>query len=118
MEERRRTARQAVHFALVLDDGAVFQAGTARDVSDGGLFFETAAQLDPGTIVHLSPLDGPGLEVRARVVHARPSGLGLELVDAPERNIMLVDAVLGRRPSAPRPVPRRTTIPPGQSGNS
>lgn len=126
MEERRRTPRQRVSFALVLDDGAVFHAGTARDVSEGGLFFETPAAPAVGSIVHVSPLDGPGLEVRARVIHLRataprspePAGLGLELVDAAERNVLLVDAILGHRPSTPRPPPRRTTIPPGQSGTS
>lgn len=122
MEDQRRSPRRGAQAAIVLDDGRVFHAGTVRDVSDTGLYVETTAPLEAGTWVDLSPLDGNGVEVKARVVHARspdwPRGVGLELIGAPEDNARFMEAILG--PDAPkrRARPRQPTIPPGQSGNS
>jgi hypothetical protein len=119
MEERRRTPRHRVHSAMVLDDGAMFHAGVARDISEGGLYFETPAPLVVGSVVQVSPLERPGLEVRARIVRAGDdSGFGLVLDDGPERVARLLATVVGDRPRAARPIPRRPTIPPGQSGTS
>lgn len=119
MEERRRTPRHRVHSAMVLDDGAVFHAGVARDISEGGLYFETPAPLAVGAAVQVSPLERPGLEVRARVVRAGDDpGFGLALEDRPELIAQLMATVVGDRPRANRPMPRRPTIPPGQSGTS
>lgn len=104
---------------MVLDDGAVFHAGVARDISEGGLYFETPAPLVIGSLVHVSPLERPTLEVRARVVRAGgDAGFGLALDDSAELVAQLVATVVGDRPRAARPLPRRTTIPPGQSGTS
>lgn len=93
--EKRKAERHAVRFHLVYDDGASFNAGTVHDLSDTGLFLETAMPLDVGTEVQLTPLDNAGqglFEITARVVrnvpydpdHVNPdsfrAGMGLEFV--------------------------------------
>ena len=91
--EQRRAPRHKVRFKLVYDDGNTFNAGRVADVSEGGLFLETALPLPVGTVVSLSPLEpevaGDIFEIRARVVRAvpysetstKPAGMGLEFLD-------------------------------------
>ncbi len=74
-EEKRSAARHAVRFHLVYDDGSSYNAGTVRDVSETGLFLETAMPLSVGTVVTLTPLDREGhttFEVRAEVMRVVP----------------------------------------------
>jgi len=95
-EEKRKTPRHNVRFHLVYDDGSSFNAGTVHDVSEGGLFLETAIPLDVGTEVGLTPLGSASetwFEVRARVVRKVPydpdhksvesfgAGMGLAFID-------------------------------------
>lgn len=92
-KEQRQSERHRVRFHLVYDDGGSFNAGTVRDVSEGGLFLETALPLPAGTIVTLTPLDSAGRtlsEVRARVTRSisydperleQPAGMGLQFLD-------------------------------------
>jgi c-di-GMP-binding flagellar brake protein YcgR len=93
-DEKRKTERHKVRFHLVYDDGSSFNAGTVHDVSEGGMFLETALPLDVGTEVRLNPLDNAGdslFEVRARVIRSVPydraaeqsivSGMGLQFLD-------------------------------------
>lgn len=92
--DQRKTERHRVRFHLVYDDGSSFNAGTVRDVSEGGLFLETALPLPVGTEVRLTPLDPAGealFEVRARVMRSipydpndlnkEPAGMGLQFLD-------------------------------------
>ena len=92
-KEQRQSERHRVRFHLVYDDGGSFNAGTVHDVSEGGLFLETALPLPAGTVVTLTPLDAAGRtlsEVRARVTRAinydperleQPAGMGLQFLD-------------------------------------
>lgn len=91
--EKRKSERHRVRFHLVYDDGSSFNAGTVHDVSEGGLFLETALPLSVGTEVTLTPVgEGQSLfEVRARVMRtvsydpARmqddAAGMGLQFLD-------------------------------------
>ena len=100
VEEKRKSERHRVRFHLVYDDGSSFNAGTVRDVSEGGLFLETAISVGIGTEVKLTPLDTAGtniFDVTATVVRIVPydeetheqnvAGMGVEFVDLelPER---------------------------------
>jgi hypothetical protein len=102
-KDQRRSERHRVRFHLVYDDGGSFNAGTVRDVSEGGLFLETALPLPIGTIVTLTPLDSAGktlLEVKARVARSLPydpdnfeqhPGMGLQFLhldDGERRNVV------------------------------
>ena len=92
-KDQRRSERHRVRFHLVYDDGGSFNAGTVRDVSEGGLFLETGLPLPVGTIVTLTPLDSAGktlLEVKARVARSLPydpdnfdqhPGMGLQFLN-------------------------------------
>ncbi len=96
--EKRRAERHKVRFKLVYDDGNTFNAGSVRDVSETGLFLETALPLAIGTRVMMTPLDSDELfEAPGRVVRvveydgANPGGMGIELIDVDEderRNIV------------------------------
>jgi uncharacterized protein (TIGR02266 family) len=94
-DHRRQAERHRVRFHLVYDDGSSFNAGTVRDVSEGGLFLETALPLPIGTEVRLTPLlaDANGtqlFEVRAKVARSipydpesgneQPAGMGLQFI--------------------------------------
>jgi len=86
--EQRRAERHKVRFKLVYDDGDTFNAGTVRDVSETGLYLETALPLPKGTRVMLTPLDSDELfEAHGKVVRVEeydggnPGGMGIEFVD-------------------------------------
>lgn len=89
--EHRQAERHHVRFKLVYDDGDSFNAGGVLDVSEGGLFLETALPLPVGTVVRLAPLNDADLlfEVAARVKRSvpydptsmAPPGMGLEFID-------------------------------------
>ena len=81
--ERRSTGeRLPIFVGARLELDAVTLTGTARDLSDGGVFLETSAPLAPGLRGHLSR-DGSGDRIPVRVswrrsAHAgQPAGLGL-----------------------------------------
>lgn len=94
-QENRQSERHRVRFHLVYDDGSSFNAGVVRDVSESGLFLETALPLPVGTVVTLTPLDentsGDLFEVSAKVVRTvayhdsghsqEPPGMGLMFLD-------------------------------------
>jgi hypothetical protein len=89
--EKRRSERHKVRFKLVYDDGDTFNAGTVRDVSETGLFLETALPLAKGTDVTLTPLESDELfEARGKVVRVEeydggnPGGMGIEFTDLSE----------------------------------
>jgi hypothetical protein len=89
--EQRRSERHRVRLRVVYDDGGSFNAGLARDVSEGGLFVETALPARIGTTITVTPASASTLEIRARVVRViaydpqvswnLTAGMGLELVD-------------------------------------
>lgn len=90
--EHRQNERHRITFKIVYDDGNSFNAGYVLDVSESGVFLETALPLPLGSIVRLTPLDHAGdrlFEVTARVMRSipydptilAPPGMGLEFVD-------------------------------------
>lgn len=90
--EMRRSERHKVRFKLVYDDGETFNAGIVRDVSEGGVFLETALPLPVDTQVRLTPLEVEAddlFDVPARVVRIiphdpaspNPPGMGLEFLE-------------------------------------
>ncbi|MEM1024947.1 MAG: PilZ domain-containing protein [Myxococcota bacterium] len=71
MSNDLRAERHHVELKLVYDDGSSFSTGRVRDVSDTGLFLETAEPLPKGTIIKLFPLNpeaGEIFEIEAEVM--------------------------------------------------
>jgi uncharacterized protein (TIGR02266 family) len=103
--EHRQSERHRVRFKLVYDDGNSFNAGSVSNVSETGLFLETALPLPVGTIVRLMPLNDAGdriFEVDARVMRTvpydetslEPAGMGLQFVElTPEQRRIVVDMI-------------------------
>jgi len=86
-----RAERHQVELKLVYDDGSSFSTGRVRDVSDTGLFLETAEPLPKGTVIKLFPLDpeaGEIFEIEAEVVRVEADdedastlgGMGLHFI--------------------------------------
>jgi hypothetical protein len=106
--DKRRAERHKVRFKLVYDDGETFNAGTVRDVSETGLFLETALPLAKGTQVMLTPVDSEELfEAHGKVIRVEeydggnPGGMGIEFVDIDEaerRNVVAMILRLETRP--------------------
>lgn len=93
--EHRQSERHKVRFKLVYDDGHSFNAGHVMNVSETGLFLETALPLPVGTVVRLMPLDSDSeaiFEAYARVMRTvqydptsiEPAGMGLMFIDLTE----------------------------------
>lgn len=83
--EKRHFERHRIHFQLVYDDGSSFNAGVVRDVSEGGLFLETALPLPVGSLVTIAAVDGAGKdlgELVAQVVRSVPYDPDAQLVSA------------------------------------
>jgi hypothetical protein len=82
-EQRDLGARVPIHVGARLELDEVVVRGTARDISVGGVFFETAAPIAPGVRGSLAR-DGSRDLVPVRVTWSRraadgePAGLGLE----------------------------------------
>lgn len=89
--EHRQSERHSVRFKLVYDDGNSFNAGKVLNVSEGGLFLETALPLPEGTVVRLMPLDDGGevFEVFARVM--RSIQYDPTTIDSPGMGLMFID---------------------------
>lgn len=51
-----RKVRHQVSFEIVYDDGDGFMSGRVLDISQSGLFLETAMPLEAGTKVRMTPL--------------------------------------------------------------
>jgi len=94
-EASKRADRHTTEFKLVYDDGESFTAGRVRDVSETGLFLETAQPAPIGTVLTLFPVDPAASEldeIRAEVMRHIPEnpdaselgGMGLRFVDADE----------------------------------
>jgi len=91
VEDSKRAERQSTEFKLVYDDGESFTAGRVRDVSETGLFLETAQPAPIGTILTLFPVEAATndlFEITAEVVRHVPEnpdaselgGMGLRFV--------------------------------------
>lgn len=103
-QEQRTSERHRVRFKLVYDDGESFNAGFVHDISESGLFLETALPLPIGTVVRLMPLEAAGEivpELHARVMRIveyeaatlEPPGMGLmfiELSDAERLKVVVM----------------------------
>ena len=101
--EKRRAERHRVRFKLVYDDGDTFNAGTVRDVSETGLFLETALPLPKGTKVMLTPLESDEIfEAHGKVVRVEeydggnPGGMGIEFTDLSEDEVKNVVTMIRR----------------------
>jgi Tfp pilus assembly protein PilZ len=80
-------------------------SGIVLDLSASGLFVQTSARPEPGSIVHLlleARGDSAALDLRVRVARQRrteprlaalvPPGLGLQILDAPNAYFELIEA--------------------------
>ena len=106
--EQRQSTRHPVRFKIVYDDGSTFNAGTVINISDGGVFLQTAIPLDKGTEIVLTPVDDAGqtFEVRACVVRVipfepggPPAGMGLQflgLTEAERDEVVRVIRAMGQ----------------------
>jgi hypothetical protein len=86
MKDRRSAAaRTPIFVGARLELDVVTVTGTARDLSAGGVFFETSAPLAPGVRGHLARSGGGDL-IPVRVTWRRdaqpgkPAGLGLAFI--------------------------------------
>ena len=86
LDDRRTTAeRLPIFVGARLELDVVTVSGTARDLSAGGVFFETSAPLAPGVRGELARAGG-GEPIPVRVIWRRPAtagkpaGLGLAFV--------------------------------------
>ena len=81
-DRRAAAARTPIFVGARLELDVVTVSGTARDLSAGGVFFETSAPLAPGVKGHLAR-SGGGEPIPVRVSWRRnpapgkPAGLGL-----------------------------------------
>jgi hypothetical protein len=81
-DRRAVAARTPISVGARLELDVVTVSGTARDLSSGGVFFETRAPLAPGLCGHLARRGG-GEPIPVRVTWRRdarpgkPAGLGL-----------------------------------------
>jgi hypothetical protein len=93
--EHRQAERHKIKFKIVYDDGNSFNAGSVSNVSETGLFLETALPLPIGTIVRLMPINHAGsvvFEVNAKVMRSipydptsiEPAGMGLQFIELTE----------------------------------
>lgn len=91
-EDSKRAERHQTEFKLIYDDGESFTAGRVLDVSETGLFLETAQPAPVGTILTLFPVDVATqdlYEIQAEVVRvvaddpdtSTLGGMGLRFVD-------------------------------------
>lgn len=104
VEDSKRAARHPAEFKLIYDDGESFTAGRVRDVSETGLFLETAQPAPIGTVLTLFPVEAATqdiYEIRAEVVRHVPEnpdaselgGMGLRFVDPDEMRAQ-IDALI------------------------
>ena len=96
MENRRRYARVKRRLSCALTSGGRRYTGVVLDVSAHGVFVQTSAKLEPGTMVDLELGIGPEetLQMQARVARSKlvpaelrsiaKGGLGLHIVIPPE----------------------------------
>lgn len=123
--QRRRDERRKRRLTCQLRHGSEALRGIVLDVSRGGLFVQTSTPVPSGTevIVAFPPrAEGPAFELRARVVRRRrvpqrlaslaPSGLGLQVLEAPDAYHDLVERREDRSHAAGDPAaPVAPTIP-------
>lgn len=87
-QDQRFSARHAVTFPVICDDGGTYIDGTVLDLSLGGCFVHTRKLLEVGTEVVVSPIGKDTdkvLEWQAKVVRVvesetvdNPPGMGLQ----------------------------------------
>jgi Tfp pilus assembly protein PilZ len=103
-EDSKRAERHPAEFKLIYDDGESFTAGRVRDLSETGLFLETALPPPIGTVITLFPVDAATsdlFEIEAEVMRIVPedpdsstlAGIGLRFLDT-EGVRSQVDALL------------------------
>lgn len=103
-EDSKRAERHPTEFKLIYDDGESFTAGRVRDLSETGLFLETAQPAPIGTVLTLFPVDAATqdiYEIRAEVVRhisenpdtSDLGGMGLRFVD-PDEVRAQIDALI------------------------
>ena len=97
--DKRGGAREKIRFNIMVDDGSSFNAGVVNDVSESGLFLETALPLDVGTKVRLTTVDlgdGEPITVEAQVARVQTdegsspentAGMGLKFLNLNDRQI-------------------------------
>ncbi len=99
--ERREHLRLPTHLKVVFASGDALREAWLENISEGGIFIQTARPLDTGSPLRLVIIAeaGPPLEIAGRVAWVRPSadgaagmGVRFEDVDAEQRDAL--DALL------------------------
>lgn len=117
---RRKHTRVPFHVAVDLHSGANFYAGSTRDLSEGGLFIQTSAQVNVGDTVQVRlTLLGKRYEVSAEVAwilddtSGAPIGFGARFPRLPKVARDAIQAFMRRR--APMPFTLLADDPPAVS---
>lgn len=130
-EKRRKHRRVPFHVSVDLRSGGRFYAGATRDLSEGGLFIESSADVSLGGKVDVRlPLFGRRYQTSAEVAwilddaSGHPIGFGARFLDLPRgARIAILSFVQRRAPEPPvaqsewpQEIPDLEVPPPPESG--
>lgn len=98
-EERRRHDRSRLIVDVFVDGHDATGVASTKDISIGGFYLNTPANLPEGALllVRIPFGDGKQLVASAAVVYSNPGrGVGLRFLDLSEENRTLIESELGR----------------------
>jgi hypothetical protein len=98
-EERRRHDRSRLIVDVFVDGNDATGVASTKDISIGGFYLNTQANLPEGALllVRIPFGDGKQLVANAEVVYSNPGrGVGLRFLDLSEENRTLIESELGR----------------------
>lgn len=98
-EERRRYDRSRLIVDVFFDGNDATGVASTKDISVGGFYLNTQANLPEGAVLLVRiPLgDGKQVVANAQVVYTNPArGVGLRFQDLSEQNRTLIESELGR----------------------
>lgn len=98
-EERRRYDRSRLIVDVFFDGNDATGVASTKDISVGGFYLNTQANLPEGAVLLVRiPLgDGTQVVANAQVVYTNPArGVGLRFQDLSEQNRTLIESELGR----------------------
>lgn len=98
-EERRRYDRSRLIVDVFFDGNDATGVASTKDISVGGFYLNTQANLPEGAVLLVRiPLgDGKQVVANAQVVYTNPArGVGLRFQDLSEQNRALIESELGR----------------------
>lgn len=97
-EERRRYDRSRLIVDVFFDGNDATGVASTKDISVGGFYLNTQANLPEGAVLLVRiPLgDGKQVVANAQVVYTNPArGVGLRFQDLSEQNRTLIESELG-----------------------